>query len=407
MQNITIIFTASVGGQRNSLIRKNLRRRKNAFTLVELLVVIAIIGMLIALLLPAVQSAREAARRMQCTNYMKQLCLAAHNYHSAYDTFPAAVHAVQNANGYYWNGNSGPRHNAFYAMLPFIEQQAIYDVFQTGTSATAVPRAPWESTPASTRINMFQCPSDGNRNENGRSNNEARINLSLSLGDSTRMQGNVRGLFTWDGGATLTTNSNQSDINRMTRPRSINAITDGTSNTIFVSECTTGALGTRTVKEGASHQSGDHKILPNGTLDPETGHPSDCRANVSWCMNNATVANDRNTVKTGSSNVMRGGRQYDRMQGYNTFNTLMPPNGTSCNEGGSDDRWGIYPPMSYHTGGVNCGLADGGVRFVTNSIDTNNLNGNIGGGDPNYSGRSRFGVWGALGSIRGGESASL
>jgi prepilin-type processing-associated H-X9-DG protein len=69
--------------------------------------------------------------------------------------------------------------------------------------------------------------------------------------------------------------------------------------------------------------------------------------------------------------------------------------------------WGALPPQSFHTGGVNAGFLDGSVRFITNNIDTNGLNGSAGGGDPGHSGRSVFGVWGALGSINGGESASL
>ena len=355
--------------------------------------------MLIALLLPAVQAAREAARRMQCSNHMKQLCLAAHNYHDAYDSFPAGVQRL----GGHWNNPGGPRFNAFAAMLPFTEQTAMYAQFTGGSLS------PWACPPSDTRISTFLCPSDPNRMGNGRSNTESRINLQLSLGDSNRMQGNARGLFTWNGSATVSTSTDEavrkSECDRLIQPKGMGAITDGTSNTIFCSECTTGVLNTRIVQEGGIYNNAGYKILPNGTVDPDTGHPSNCRANVTYCFNNATVAGDRTTLRNASG--MRGGRQFDRFQTYNHFNTIMPPNGPSCNEDGNDDRWGLYPPMSYHTGGVNCGYADGSVRFIPNSIDTNGLNGTIGGGDPDYTGQSRFGVWGSLGSINGGESVSL
>ena len=375
--------------------------------------------MLIALLLPAVEAAREAARRMQCSNNMKQLTLAAHNYHDAYTHFPAAVQAIQNQNGYYWNNatavasNGGPRHNALFALLPFFEQQAAHSRFLEGTSATAVPRAPWEADPAGNRLSALHCPSDNNRMQPGRSAGEARTNLQLCLGDSVRMQGNVRGLWTWSGSTNIQPGNSsqavlQGEISRLVVPRGIDSVTDGTSNTVFVSECNTGVLNTRVVMEGAIrvHSTGA-KILPNGTLDPETGHPSDCRANVTWCMNNARDPNDRNQTVNGSTGGMRGGRQFDRLQIYNTFNTIMPPNSVSCNEDNTEDRWGLYPPVSYHSGGVNVGFVDGSVRFVTNSIDTNNLNGAIGGGDPNWTGPSRFGVWGSLGSMNGGDSGAM
>ncbi len=94
-------------------------KTKRGFTLIELLVVIAIIGVLIALLLPAVQAAREAARRSQCTNNLKQIGLGLHNYHSSHNTFPLG--GVCNSGGYgcvAWNGMSAQA-----LMLPFMEQR--------------------------------------------------------------------------------------------------------------------------------------------------------------------------------------------------------------------------------------------------------------------------------------------
>jgi prepilin-type N-terminal cleavage/methylation domain-containing protein len=114
------------GGQRNPFTPKNLRR-KTAFTLVELLVVIAIIGMLIALLLPAVQAAREAARRMQCSNHMKQLGLAVHNFHDTYNALPPSAISEN------WNGNTG--YVAFFVFLyPFIEQTNLYELVNSRTN---------------------------------------------------------------------------------------------------------------------------------------------------------------------------------------------------------------------------------------------------------------------------------
>jgi prepilin-type processing-associated H-X9-DG protein len=186
----------------------------------------------------------------------------------------------------------------------------------------------------------------------------------------------------------------------------IASISDGTSNTIFVSEgATAKTIGERVVKGGVYNNASLQ--FPNGTVDPETGYPADCRPNVTWCINNAFDVSNRSLLKSGSNGIFRGGRQYDRLQTYNSFNTIMPPNGPACAQGNAEDRWGIYPPQSWHSGGVNCGYADGSVRFINDNIDTNGLNGSIGGGDPSYTGPSRFGVWGALGSINGGESKTL
>ncbi len=120
-----------------------MRYKKNAFTLVELLVVIAIIGILIALLLPAVQSAREAARRMHCSNNLKQLGLAMHGYHTVHGSLPYA------ANGRHWG--SWVR-----AMLPYIEQQAMYDQYDEDTRYQVSPNVELIRN----RIAAYTCPSD-------------------------------------------------------------------------------------------------------------------------------------------------------------------------------------------------------------------------------------------------------
>jgi prepilin-type N-terminal cleavage/methylation domain-containing protein len=119
-----------------------------AFTLVELLVVIAIIGVMVGLLLPAVQAAREAARKMSCSNHERQLGLAIHNYHSAYDRFPSGWIADEPEDEPGWSWGA--------AILPFIEQQAIYEKIDF---SVAIEEAQHE--PARLHvISTFLCPSD-------------------------------------------------------------------------------------------------------------------------------------------------------------------------------------------------------------------------------------------------------
>ena len=118
--------------------------RKRGFTLVELLVVIAIIGILIALLLPAVQAAREAARRTQCTNNLKQFGLGMHNYHDTYKTFP------------YGHDNTGRRVTWFPLILPFIEQQALHDEFDWVANSWFGAQAP----ACNRDVPGARCPSD-------------------------------------------------------------------------------------------------------------------------------------------------------------------------------------------------------------------------------------------------------
>jgi len=144
--------------------------RRCGFTLVELLVVIAIIGILVSLLLPAVQQAREAARRMSCANRVKQIGLALHNYESAHKIFPPAyVTANPAADGTafgvtfgdeYRNGPSGFAWGAL--LLPFVEQQTLYEQFNFNVACWA----PVNAAAAQTKVTIFLCPS-ANGGSNG------------------------------------------------------------------------------------------------------------------------------------------------------------------------------------------------------------------------------------------------
>ncbi len=131
------------------------RRPRSAFTLVELLVVITIIGVLIALLLPAVQMAREAARRMQCGNNLKQIGVALHNYHEAIGTFPAGYISAVGSGGP--ADDRGPGWGWAAMMLPYIEQPGLHDQIQFDKDITD----PVNAVPRATILSVFLCPSDG------------------------------------------------------------------------------------------------------------------------------------------------------------------------------------------------------------------------------------------------------
>jgi prepilin-type N-terminal cleavage/methylation domain-containing protein/prepilin-type processing-associated H-X9-DG protein len=299
-----------------------MRRSRLGFTLVELLVVIAIIGVLVALLLPAVQAARESARRMQCSNNVKQLGLGMHNYHDAMGAFPPAR-------------VNGPQYSAHALLLPFIEQQNIADRIDYKLSWNHANNA----LARGTLVPTFTCPSDPQQDVPlGWAGNNYRINqgsnILFGLPPTDPSDGNY-GMPAPNGVALLD--------QRIT----FASVTDGTSNTACWSE----------------HDKGDFSnaiSTRNDTFWPQT-YPNTPDEAVAQCR-----AIDKKNLSF--QRVSDVGAPW--IQGYHSVTIYFhvgPPQDPSC----------MYPPgriattaNSSHGGKVvNVGLCDGSVRAVTPSVN--------------------------------------
>ena len=356
-------------------------RLRQGFTLVELLVVIAIIGILIALLLPAVQAAREAARRSQCSNNLKQIGIALHEYHAALQSFPFRQGGTTFSGATEWQSN-GRRLSGWVLVLPFMEQGALHQKITSPTTVNgnAVPAwgpLPWrhEYDPWRVQVPGLLCPSDdGGRRKAASGSDQAlgRTNYSFSAGDtiagsSPNGTGNgetadPRGIFGRDSGTRI------ADIR------------DGTSNTIAISE--------RVIAQEA-------QLIRGGTATSVTGmntNPTNCAS-----------LKGADGMYTSAATVIpyTGKRWNDGATVFNCFTTVLPPNSPSCINGLGHGDWGIFSPSSWHPGGVMGLMADGAVRFVSETINT----GDISAAEKTF-GASPYGVWGAMGTKKGGEAIS-
>lgn len=333
-----------------------------AFTLIELLVVIAIIGILVAILLPAVQQAREAARRTSCRNNLKQLGIALHSYHDVASMFPTR----QGGTGFpaSTQRDHKSRRSGLVAMLPYLEQTALFEEVNVGNDAPWSNAEYWNRT-----VPGFVCPSDSVGAEpNGAPNVGGPCNYVFSSGDSLASSGAnpsstepvvvpSRGMF----GALLSY-------------RLRDAI-DGASNTAAMSEAvrptSIDRLGVR--------------------MEPGSPTPAGC---------NALLQNGQYPVPGWLGDTQFGFRWGDGAAFFAAFNTIIPPNGASCFVG-LGDHWGtgLFTTSSRHPGGVNMLMADGAVKFVSESIDS---------GDqtqppPSSNLPTPYGVWGALGTRGAGD----
>ncbi|MCL4201811.1 MAG: DUF1559 domain-containing protein [Pirellulaceae bacterium] len=348
-----------------------IRSRKSGFTLVELLVVIAIIGILVALLLPAIQAAREAARRTQCNNNLKQWGIALHNHHDTFQYLPPFKEI---------GGGHNARRNGFVPLLNFAEQSAAYEETTENLAAN-----PWDNVQMwAGRFPAMECPSSP-APVAFRAPQRTRLNYRFCMGDAVRQHDSnndannaspgtrvaVRGVFR-QGGYNVANND-------LPKPGyNMREIVDGTSTTVAMSEKIS-MVDPATIMLGGWSET---------LADP---NPGACAGSAPGGFYTA-------------GRIDSDTRWNDGQPAYSTFHTILAPNSPSCARPASagnihDMNRILSTATSLHPGGVNVLFCDGSVKFVTDNIDTGNLSAAY----PS-TGPSPYGVWGALGSRAGKEA---
>ena len=356
------------------------RRARAGFTLIELLVVIAIIAILVALLLPAVQQAREAARKAECSNNLKQIGLAAHNYHAQHSTFPGV------------GMGAGSNLSPFVGLLPFLDQGPMFDRIEQGNFNSDTNNTIYRVQPSG-----LLCPSDSAPTANLNSET-GHTNYALNWGDNGgagsetdgKLTGAIRGMW------------------RSRRVMRVESARDGTVNTMLFAEIGRDN-GSRMYQGGYLQQVDGLDFTRETGTSPYTvgiNNPSAC-LEAAQPSDGSAVPGYYPSSGVNYRASTRGERWSAQNIAYTGFYAIMPPNGPSCTDAGASDD-SVITAGSYHDGGVFALMVDGSVHFINDTMDNGDLITPDSGdtdvmGANVMSGPSPYGVWGAISTRSSGE----
>ncbi|MCA9052325.1 MAG: DUF1559 domain-containing protein [Planctomycetaceae bacterium] len=335
------------------------RRKSRGFLVLDWFFGPGIFLVLMALFLPAIQQAREAARRSQCRDHLHNIVIAMHNYEAVFKVLPPG-----SCDG--WGESSESRYSWAVKLLPFVEQLPLYEQFSdrgANSKNAGLPDPGTRQDYWNVDVDVFICPSDTRPPQ--RDQSPSLLSYKGSVGDLLDDNNtDTRGLFGYRSAVRFAD------------------VTDGTANTIAFAEMVIGSADPRDIRGGVA--------LGVNVNTPQA------------CWDRLAERGRRLTGIVRKPEAYPGGRAWDGLAYYAFMSTAVSPNGPICQSGPLDDRWGHLTASSRHSGGMQVALGDGRVTFISENVDAGDRTAAAPDGK-DQSVKSPYGVWGALGSRAGSE----